>query len=319
MTAHPTWVFNDNQYPAIFTNTADEGTLSEVRVLKTTLGLPEVQIVFRNIINLALFAESRPALPENSGIMLSSVGTTLYFVATTPASCAFLTEYVTQLKDAIVDFTPELVDRVVLHTWSILQPIARRPITPAYSMSSQESIVDANLQQLEDESDWDDVEELLFLEALSNMDYSYDDDLPSEPPRTPRLFSLDLEDAITASYLLHYYHPENVPTPPSVNAGILEEHQYTKRVYKRFICGISGQIMDKPMFVHGIAGHYNEAHIKQWIELKGTHPLTRAKMTMADFVHDEALQQQIDSFMNGVKGEGLRRSERLENKRQKLN
>jgi hypothetical protein len=144
----------------------------------------------------------------------------------------------------------------------------------------------------------------------------------------PNRFALRIQQAVAAqnnanlaagmqASLAHPIH-EPLPAPESLNDEKLSRYAVKVEPTDDLCCGISGVIMDKPMHVPGIAGHYNEAHIALWMREKNKHPATgRPLAANQQFVHDKVKQAAVDEFMESAKTAQLRRSARLSLKRKR--
>jgi hypothetical protein len=144
----------------------------------------------------------------------------------------------------------------------------------------------------------------------------------------PNRFALRIQQAVeaqnnanlTAGMQASLAHPihEPLPVPESLNDKKLSEYAVKVEPTDDLCCGISGVIMDKPMHVQGIEGHYNAAHIALWMREKNKHPATgKLLVDGQQFVHDTVKQAEVDKFMETAKTAQLRRSARLSLKRKR--
>lgn len=76
-------------------------------------------------------------------------------------------------------------------------------------------------------------------------------------------------------------------------------------VHDDFLCNISLMIMDKPVHLPGVTGVFDEVFIEQWINVKGTHPLTRAPLEKTQLVPHAEIAQRIADFMVASRNRAL--------------
>jgi hypothetical protein len=84
------------------------------------------------------------------------------------------------------------------------------------------------------------------------------------------------------------------------NVGVVREKDKVSGIPLDYICPVSQDVMDNPFYHTSTPDtNFDYRSIVQWLEYKGTHPTTREKVTIDEFISNEPLKAEINAWKVG--------------------
>lgn len=77
----------------------------------------------------------------------------------------------------------------------------------------------------------------------------------------------------------------------------LKKINFCKAIPHRYLCAISYQIMNRPMYGPYNAIHYDEESICLWLDINNSDPTTKRVLYISDLIVNHDLQQEIQSWV----------------------